>query len=71
MFCDIDWQWREQLKSALKAMNAGDAAEAAVRQTDRILRNAEKERAFREARLPKVNTLCVHLIDAYAISCIL
>ena len=52
-------------------MNAGDAAEAAVRQTDRILRNAEKERAFREARLPKVNTLCAHLIDAYIIFCIL
>eukprot|EP00250_Pteridium_aquilinum_P020689 c24907_g1_i2 orf=865-4929(-) len=45
--------WRERLVSSLKAMNAGDVAEAAVRQTDRILRNAERERAFNDSRLSK------------------
>ena len=55
------------MKSALKAMNAGDAAEVAVRQTDRMLRNAEKERAFRESRLTKVNTFCGHLVDVFLI----
>lgn len=45
--------WRDRLITALRAMNAGDAAEAAVRQTDRMLRNAEKERAFRDSRLTK------------------
>ncbi|MCO5588873.1 hypothetical protein L7F22_042833 [Adiantum nelumboides] len=49
--------WRERLVAALKAMNAGDLAEAAIRQTDRMLRNAERERAFRDLRLSKEEKL--------------
>lgn len=45
--------WRDRLVLTLKSMNAGDLAEAAVRQTDRLLRNAERERAFRDSRLSK------------------
>ncbi|KAI5061409.1 hypothetical protein GOP47_0023914 [Adiantum capillus-veneris] len=49
--------WRERLAGALKAINAGDLAEAAIRQTDRLLRNAERERAFRDLRLSKEEKL--------------
>lgn len=53
--------WRDRLVLTLKSMNAGDLAETAVRQTDRLLRNAEKERAFRDSRLSKEER--VHFVD--------
>ncbi|KAH7446302.1 hypothetical protein KP509_01G050700 [Ceratopteris richardii] len=42
-------------------MNAGDLADAAIRQTDRMLRNAERERAFRDYHLSKKDKL--HPVD--------
>ncbi|XP_057851293.1 uncharacterized protein LOC131061569 [Cryptomeria japonica] len=43
--------WRDRLLTALRAMNAGEVAEQALRQVDRMLRNAE--RASRDPRFTK------------------
>ncbi|KAH9300845.1 hypothetical protein KI387_012428, partial [Taxus chinensis] len=43
--------WRDRLLAALRAMNAGEVAEQALRQVDRMLRNAE--RASRDPRFTK------------------
>ncbi|CAM6090118.1 unnamed protein product [Calypogeia fissa] len=45
--------WRERLVGALRSMNAGDVAESTLRQMDRALRNAERERASRDPRAGK------------------
>ncbi|CAA2983276.1 symplekin isoform X1 [Olea europaea subsp. europaea] len=42
---------RERLLKALRAMNAGDAADQVIRQVDKIMRNSE--RASRDSRLSK------------------
>lgn len=45
-------QSRERLLRALRAMNAGDAAEQVIRRVDKLLRSAE--RSSRDVRLTKV-----------------
>lgn len=50
-------------------MNAGDLAETAVRQTDRLLRNAEKERAFRDSRLSKVCAVSTCSVVLFMLLC--
>lgn len=48
------FQSRERLLGTLRAMNAGDAAEQVIRQTEKLARNAE--RASRDVRLVKVES---------------
>jgi symplekin len=46
------FQSRDRLLRALRAMNAGDAADLVIRQVDKMIKNTE--RASRDARLGKV-----------------
>lgn len=48
------FQSRDRLLGALRAMNAGDAADQVIRQVDKIMKNTE--RASRDVRLGKVVT---------------
>nr|GME14814.1 Symplekin like [Ipomoea batatas]GME21007.1 Symplekin like [Ipomoea batatas] len=50
---------REKLQKALRAMNAGDAADQVLRQLDKMMRN--NERASREARMNKDDQPSNHL----------
>ncbi|XP_062098821.1 uncharacterized protein LOC133804695 [Humulus lupulus] len=50
---------RDRLVRALRTMNAGDAADQAIRQVDKMIKNAE--RALREARLGKDDQLSSQL----------
>ncbi|VFQ92229.1 unnamed protein product [Cuscuta campestris] len=50
---------RERLQKALRAMNAGDAADQVLRQLDKMMRN--NDRASREARISKDDRLSTQL----------
>jgi len=52
------FQSRDKLLRALRAMNAGDAAEQAIRQVDKMIKN--NERTSREVRFSRVITLSKH-----------
>ncbi|KAI3491207.1 hypothetical protein L1887_44453 [Cichorium endivia] len=51
---------RDRLVKALRAMNAGDAADQAMRQVDKMLRNSE--RAARDARAVKDEQASSHMV---------
>lgn len=50
-------QSRDKLLRALRAMNAGDAADQVIRQVDKMIKN--NERASRETRVGRVITSCL------------
>lgn len=54
-FIFLFFQSRERLLKALRAMNAGDAADQVLRQVEKMMRI--NERASRDARLSKVTYL--------------
>lgn len=51
-FISVHFQSRDRLLRALRAMNAGDAADQVIRQVDKLVKNTE--RASRDVRMEKV-----------------
>lgn len=49
----VNFQSRDRLLRALRAMNAGDAADQVIRQVDKMIKNSE--RASRDVWLGKVD----------------